>query len=190
MALKATTLVTIEQARQWVHSDPDASGEDTMLEICADAASERLERRTSRVFRLRTVSETHSGDGFGSVLYLSRFPIVSLTSLTVDGQALTADRYVVDHARGRVLLTGGGRFPAGAENVTVVYQAGYADEDLPSDAIELCLELTKRLYHLKTKGGQSFEVVTMGDGRSAVMRDDIPRDLRDAVDALKDTRFG
>lgn len=188
MAVKATTLVTIEQVRDWVLNDLADSSKDLVLTLIADAASERLERDTARIFRSRAVTDRHIGDGAGSVLYLKRYPIISITSFTTDGVAVDATRYYVDAERGRIVLKNGAVFGDNAD-LAITYTAGYAAADLPSDAVEVCLHLCKRAYQLKTKGGQSFQSVSMG-GHSFMMRDTLPSDIVKAIEKLSDKRFG
>lgn len=186
--VKATTLVTLAQARLWCHGDAAETSSDALVALCADAASERLERWTSRVFKSRSRTELHVSDGGVGVCYLQRFPIVSVASLTVDDTAIAADRYTVDGARGRLLLPAGSLF-SGGSRIAVTYTAGYADADLPSDAIEIALELTKRYFRLKQSGGGVFQQVTVGNS-SFIVRDRVPDDLRLAVEQLADKRFG
>jgi hypothetical protein len=186
--VKSTTLITLAQARAWVLNDAAEASADDVLVVCANAASERLERWTSRVYKSRAVSETFDGDGFASIQYLSRFPVISLTSFTIDAVTVDASRYALDALRGRLLLKDGA-FPSGVQNVAAGYTAGYADADLPVDAIEIALELCKRLYRLKTSGGGVFQQVNVGNS-SFIVRDRIPDDMRDAINRLRDTRFG
>jgi hypothetical protein len=190
VAVKATTIVTLAQAREWCLQDAADASRDVWISLAADAASERLERETSRVFKRRTLTERADGDGVATVLYLRRFPVLAVSSLTVDGQLVDpTDRYVVDGAAGRVLLTRGAVFPAGVQNLVTVYDAGYEDADLPSDAVELALQLTARLFKMRTKGGSSFEQVTVG-GNSFAVRDQLPTDMVKAMARMRDTRFG
>jgi len=187
--VKATTLVTIQQAREWVLNDAADASKDALLVLLADAASARLERETARVYRSRVVTGERSiGDGCASVLYLNRFPIISISAFTLDDVTVDSTHYYTDGPRGRIVFKNGYVLTDGGE-VVVSYTAGYANNDLPDDAVELCLHLVKRAYQLKTKGGQSFESVNLG-GHSFMMRDSLPADLKKAIAELKDKRFG
>lgn len=187
MAVKPTTIVTIEQARDWVLDDPADTARDSLLELLANAASERLERDTSRIFKSRACTDTARGQRGASALYLRFFPVISVASFAIDGVAVDSTFYQLDAQRGRLLMLNGRTLSDG--EITVTYTAGYADADLPSDAVELALSLTKRLYHLKTKGGQSFETASIG-GHSFVIRDSLPKDWQESVKHLSDKRFG
>lgn len=183
MALRATTIVTIEQARSWVHGNTTEASDDATLEVCTDAASEDLEQRTGRKFKSTTITG-EIGNGRGTrVHYLRYAPVTSITSITVDGVAPAS--YTLDGLQGRVVLPTTAVFPYGAL-ILVTYVCGYGT--IPAQAIEACLELTKRNYHLKTKGGQSFETVNVG-GSTMVVRDRLPDDLMKKIAALKDTRW-
>lgn len=189
MAVKPTTIVTLAQAREWCLQDAADGSRDAVVELAADAASERIERETSRVFKARTLTETYNADGTASVLYLRRFPVRLVLSLTINGATVTDDRFVLDGADGRLFLTSGGPFPRGVQHISVMYEAGYEDEDLPSDVVEMALQLTARLFKMRTKGGSMFQQVTIG-GNSFAVRDELPKDMVKALERLRDKRFG
>jgi len=189
VAVKATTVVTLAQAREWCLQDASDDTRDAILSLCADAASERLERETGRVFKRRTLTETVSADGVGRVLYLRRFPVVSVASVTIDGQLAAASSYAVDADAGRIFTADGAAFPGGVQNVVIVYDAGYDAASLPSDVVELALQLTARLFKMRSRGGSSFEQVSVG-GNSFAVRDNLPTDMTRAIERLRDKRFG
>lgn len=189
MAVKPTTIVSLPLAREWCIQDATNTTRDASISLAADAASERIERDTSRVFKRRTLTETHSGDGVASTIYTNRFPILSVASITVDGIALDATFYVVDGARGRIRLLDGRRFSSGVENIALDYDAGYEDADLPSDVVELALQLTARIFKMRSKGGSTFETVNVGPN-SFTVRDNLPSDFVKAIERLRDKRFG
>ncbi len=66
----------------------------------------------------RSFTETYSGQG-GSAILLRRRPVVSVTSVTVNGTLV--NDYSVNPAG---VLTRAGRWPAGADNITATYVAG------------------------------------------------------------------
>ncbi len=190
MALRPNTILAIADARTWCHGDPADASADAKVEQSADSASERLETWTSRVYRARDLDEYYDGDGWSTVLYLRRFPVISVTTFTIDDAAVDATRYVLDRVQGRILLKLGFKYPNGQQNVHVVYRAGYeTDAELPADALELARELCKRFYRLRTQGGGVFQTVNVGNS-SFIVRDELPRDLKLAIEQLSDKRFG
>lgn len=66
-------------------------------------------------------NELHSGDGLSSILLVRRPPIVSVTSLTVNGIPVGSDGYVVSLTSIELLGT---VFPAGQLNVAASYVSG------------------------------------------------------------------
>jgi hypothetical protein len=190
VALRSTTLLTLADARAWCHGDATESGRDAFVEQAADSASERFERMTSRIFRARNLDEYHDGDYFQPVIYLKRFPVISVTSFTIDGVEVASTAYAVDRPDGRIVLQPGYRLTAGAQNVRVQYRAGYeTDAEIPADALECVREMTKRFYRLRTQGGGVFQTVNVGNS-SFIVRDELPKDLVAAINQLGDKRFG
>lgn len=75
--------------------------------------------------RLETVSETlRLSQEQSNPLYLSRKPVVEITSVTEDGSSLSADEYEVD-ANGLYRLSSDTRMNWPTGEHTVVYSAGY-----------------------------------------------------------------
>lgn len=100
-----------------------------------------------------SITEKFDGDRTED-LFLSRSPVVSVTSVTEDGTALTegnGDDYVLYANLGRLRKVGRERWSnAKLQNITVVYSAGYSDsegtaEDVPKDMKYVCARASGKL---------------------------------------------
>jgi len=100
-----------------------------------------------------SITETFDGDRTED-LFLSRSPVVSVTSVTEDGSTLTQGNdqdYVLYSKLGRLRKIGREKWSAAKlQNITVVYSAGYSDsegsaEDVPGDMKYVCARATGKL---------------------------------------------
>lgn len=107
-----------------------------------------IEREVDTSFVARTVTETH--DGGGHAIVLRKAHVLSVTSATESGAAVT-DTLRVRHGILRRYATATsstpGRWADGIENITVVYEAGYTAGDeadpVPPDIKEAALQATR-----------------------------------------------
>jgi hypothetical protein len=124
-----------------ITSDADR---ETLQWLCM-AATDAVERDLGRVLVRRTVTETHTG--YGPAIILRQTPVLSITSVTESGTALTGTDYLLDSSTGilyRGTTTGLRSYVAGALNVTVVYVAGYTDP--PRAARMVALNLIQSMW--------------------------------------------
>lgn len=93
------------------------------LQWLSFVATEAVELDLDRVLTPRTVTETHDG---GGAVILRKSPVISITSVTENGSALTD--YLVNTSAG-ILYRGSNYSPrpfqCGFQNVVVTYRAGY-----------------------------------------------------------------
>jgi len=133
------------------------------------AASRAIERYCNRTFAVTAYTETHSGRNLPRV-WLANRPVVAVTSVTVDGQALdntTGDAWTVTPETGE-LLRGGGRgdprfapwFPWGRNNIVVAYTAGFAT--VPAD-VQLAARYLVQHMSESRKGIGPIRSETIGD---------------------------
>jgi len=165
------------------------SDQDAILAIIADSVSDGLERATSRVFLQRSdLSETHNGSGRRS-LFLKYFPIVALTSIAIDGVVVTSSNYSINAEMGQVTLKNGAVWPEGVGNIVATYDAGYAADAIPGDVIGTALDVARYLYSRHGADGVLTSSINIGPSGISIQQG-LPRDLRDAIDRLRDTRRG
>lgn len=109
----------------------------TLLTGIASAVRSAIEQETCRAFESAAYTEAYDGNGRAS-LYLRHDPILTVTSITMDGSALTVGAGTApvyppvqcvwdgDTKRiGCIRLTDGSAFTLGSQNVIVTYTAGW-----------------------------------------------------------------
>lgn len=133
------------------------SGSDTRLTSLITQVSAAIETFCGRRFERRTVTDIFYPAS--RTLYLTAWPVASVTSITDSGNLLTTDDYVIDTDEGIItppVYGVGYGSPWGYrrwwDQVTVIYAGGYnlpgsVGADLPGDIERACLDLASRYYH-------------------------------------------
>lgn len=178
-------LCTLAEVKAW--ANVTTAGNDAMLTSLIANVSAFIRQYCSRDFDAATYTETRNGTG-STKLFLKNSPVTGVTSLTVDGYTIplaaspTGNGYLFD--ANTIYLIGGrltgspvgaggsvpGIFTRSAQNVRVVYTAGYTrapTDALPGDlrqaAIDLCLLKFRRRQHPERAGealaGQNLNYV-------------------------------
>lgn len=161
------------------------SSKDTLLSRTIIGVSKSLVRKLGRGFARETVTETVKGYGTTQLL-LSRSPIVSVTSILLDGVTPILD-YVIEDAEASILYRRAGwnwgvingfmgvgfnPVPNSEEsNFTVEYEAGYIlpswstppAVDLPEDVEDLALDYMHFLYRNRDNKDLDIRSYTIGD---------------------------
>lgn len=102
MALATEALITVAQAGAWLKLDNATIVADTeLLEELILSATKEVEEFCGRKFITQTITETHVGNG-ETYLELNYWPVTDVTSITVDGTALTATEWSERLTIGRV----------------------------------------------------------------------------------------
>lgn len=127
--------------------------DDPAMIIATDAACDMCRTIAEQSFNAGTATITLDGSGTDALL-LPEGPVTAAGTVTVAGSAITD--YVlssngilyrkvtgsdVDYTDSFRTLT----WPVGRQNVTVTYDYGYADEDLPRDVRMVALAIAARL---------------------------------------------
>lgn len=155
-------LTTLPEVKQYLGIPDAVTTQDALLSRLISAASQYMQSWMSRVIALQTYNEVRNGMG-GQTMVLLNQPIVSVASLTVDGVVIpprpplgpTAATgygfgFVFDDTR---LFLSGARFGQGMQNVSVVYDAGFAT--VPPDLDQACIEMVGDLLKYKDRIGQN-----------------------------------
>lgn len=134
-------LVSVDEAVAHLRASNIITSDDDLeqLQWLCFVASEAVELDLDRVFTPRTIVETH--DGGGSVV-LRKSPVISITSVTEDGSALT--EFLPNLSTG-ILYRGTSYSPrafgCGFQNIVVTYRAGYLNP--PRVARKVALNLVQ-----------------------------------------------
>ncbi|MFC7443408.1 hypothetical protein [Laceyella putida] len=144
-------IITKDDLKSYLKLDTTSTAEDGMLDHLIAAAISEMEQAHGRIYEYGDHTETFYSPVEG-VLFLSAFPVLSITSVTVDETAVSASAYELDAKRG--LLRG--LFPAGWKKIEVQYKGGYWTDAgttppagvprLPAAMKQECLERAAYLY--------------------------------------------
>ena len=164
MAAHADDLTTVARVKS--HLGIADTVVDTLLQTIITAASRWMLSQMKRNIRLQTYTETFNGDGTIGIT-LTHGPVTTITSVTVDGETITARATVADIGyvlqNDRLYLVGYS-FPEGIANVVVVYTAGYTT--VPEDLDQACVELVSLIYRSRDRKGMLSRSDTTGSSVS------------------------
>lgn len=162
--ISATALTTVAEVKDALSIT--VSTYDGTIARVINAASDWFVRQTGRRFDRGTVTETFTGHGFDKVL-LSRFPLVSITSISFKGSALSASDYAIYDANAGIIQKVNGVWldtslesfdlrpspvpGTGPKDYSAVYVGGYylpasGSRDLPYDIEESIIEMSASKY--------------------------------------------
>lgn len=164
-----TTYQTLDLLR--AYSGVPASGEDVYLQALLNAAAEAVDSYCNTRFVSTSVTaEQHDGDG-GRWLKLRHRPVLSVTSVTIDGATIDSSTYEVNLEEGYLIIpeidetnrdprvwrsgsTPG--WPRGARNIAVTYSYGYSG-DIPPDVVAATSMIAAALYQENQRRGIQSE---------------------------------
>jgi hypothetical protein len=125
---------------------------DALLGAIIQRGSDAIARFCNRVFAQRTVIETLPGPG-GQLLMLKCSPVVTLTSITLDGETVDSDTYTLTEPdSGIVFREAGWAYTGHKFSYTATYSHGYnlpdmaGTDTLPHDNQQAALELCKGMW--------------------------------------------
>jgi len=134
-------LTTLAAAKQWL--GVTSSDGDQLLARLISASSDYIQTWLNRTFAVAAYTEVRSGVG-GDGMAVKAYPIVAVTSVTIDGLSIPACTgqtdfgYVVNDPRTMIFLRGY-RYNRGRANVGLSYTAGFTT--IPNEIEQACIEL-------------------------------------------------
>lgn len=169
---------------------------DALIAKLITNASAFMTRYMNRNIFQATYNETRNGSG-NWMLSLANFPIVSVSSLVLDGRTVNASLstanvgYTFDK---NLLYYRWGIFCAGVQNVTVTYVAGIASYtgspavpvDIPPDLAQVCIDLVTVKYKRRLKLDVQGE--TLAQQTVTFVTGDLTQGARLALDQWRDMR--
>ncbi len=132
---------------------------DGRLPGLADTASSLIEEYLNR--RLVKQEHTQQCTGGGQILYLSAFPVESVTSVTREGEPL--GDWFPDREYGILIRKAG--WPLVWPGYQVIYTGGYEPSAIPLPIKQACALLAISLNDSLTHAGQKVASETIGDYR-------------------------
>ena len=119
-------LTDLETVKKYLRINAADTTSDALLAILISAASDFIQNILNRTFAAKVYTQRSNGNGV-NVMLAGDYPILSVTSVSVDGRAIlaapsdTSAGYIFDddavHLRGD-------RFTKGVKNVVMTYRAG------------------------------------------------------------------
>lgn len=169
------TLLTLADAK--THLNISGTTFDTELQAFVDVACALVQAYADRSWDSATVTETH--DGGGSVFLLRKSPISSITSVSVDGNALAATSYATDTSAGvlRIIFD----TPAGTGNVSIVYAVGGT---APALATHAAKETVRHLWQTQ-RGSMAGRNPLNGDDYIPGTAFSLPRRVMELLDPIR-----
>ena len=145
-----TDLTTTAAVKQYIGKTD--SIDDDLFATLVTAYSQWVRSWTNRDFDVRSYNIWRSGRG-GVSLILPQWPLVSIDSLTINGQTIAAQASWGDYgfrfSDRAINLDGGCRFWFGSNNINIGFTAGYAT--IPADIAQAVNELVALRYKLRDK---------------------------------------
>ncbi len=197
--LEATTAATVTQltttARVKEELGLTENTYDARISSLIDDASDHVVRyigvredsRGSTTLGVETLTETFRLEKATDILRLSRFPLRSVTSVSVDGTSVDAADYEAQEETGYLYrLSGGERVSWDCGKTVIVYEAGHrlpsqSERTLPRDIERACISEVRSLWfgsqrnpHLRseqTVGVKSVQYAVSADGDDGLCAD-------------------
>ena len=148
-------LTTTDKVRAYLGLNTTEADEKLAQLVTSSSAWVESQVGRSIVVPAAAGTEVYDGDG-GTVLVLRRWPVASVASVSVNGEAVTARATVTDSGYvldGSVLRLVGSVFYCGTQNVSVTYTAGYAT--VPADLEQAVIEHAAMKYRGADRQGMA-----------------------------------
>ncbi|MEI7705392.1 MAG: hypothetical protein WCK73_12435, partial [Deltaproteobacteria bacterium] len=160
-------LSTTAAVREYLAGNvPVPLGDETLLSGLITAVSSQFKSETGTDVITASKSQTWSGAG-GAKVFLEHYPVVSVTTVEVDGAAVSEraaigeDGWVLsDAATGKLELVGY-TFTCGVANCSVTYTAGLG-ATAPADIDQAVVDQVAYLYKMKDRVGITNESTQAG----------------------------
>lgn len=183
------------------------TADDALLGTLIDRASIAINNFCLRSFAAETLLETLAASGRNQNLRLARFPIISVSSVQLDGVDVDSSLYTLQEPElGFLFSLYGWRWTQGQLSYAVTYQAGFklpgqtnapvGAANLPADIEAACIDTTKVLYlqaqdnpNIYSESVPGVYSVVYHASRSSGGSDIIPGSSQSALLGYRDVRF-
>jgi hypothetical protein len=193
MALNSNAMTTLATAKTYLKIPTLEVGQDPMIELFINAASDDIERYCQRQFKSQSYTEYHHGRN-QNILLFQQYPVTAVSELRIDFQAeftasdtlIPAADYRIGDDSNTLVLVSGQVFSKGVNNVRVMYTAGFAT--IPSSIENACLWIVT--YYNRMREGQNIGRTSKSkEGESAGYIQEWPPHVKRALDQFRRTEF-
>lgn len=162
MALLDYALCTVEDVEaQYNNGDSYNTNDITVVENMINLATQYAETYIGRHIKVRSTDTTETFDVEPRTqdIFLTNFPIISVTSITEDGDALTEgeDEEYLEYANTGKLYRNDAYWTKGRKKLVAVYKGGYAT--VPDNLFQWCVEVVGFMFETKEDGNVKSERV-------------------------------
>ena len=147
-------LTTLADVKEYLDIETGDTRHDQLLARLITAASRQIEIYCRRSFDIRACTETLDGNA-SDILFLANTPLVSVASVSIDGEALAPAEYKAYDEYIRLVDR---VFAPGLRNVAIDYSAGLytpGTDSPPADLEDACIQLVSFKYTLR--GAEALE---------------------------------
>ncbi len=181
-------LTTKEKVKEYLDITFSITKYDAVITTLIANVSAWVEKFTGRKFDQTTITEYF--DGGDSEIFLSNFPVISITSVknnagtqqTPNWQSVSAEQYTGYFKEGRIKSNS--FFPTGSRNIEVVYVSGYVT--IPDDLELLGKSLVANLFNKRKAQGKSQE--RLGDALIA-WNNELTQEQKDILSSYRKPRI-
>ena len=180
-------LTTLTRVKEYLDIESDDTTFDSLLQRSITASSRQIEAYCNRALDIQNYSEDYDGNA-SDILFLRSTPIVSVTSLSIDDEALQPEEFKVydDYLRLVSRL-----FTPGKLNVSVEYSAGFFDAQTgspPADLEDACIQLVAFKFNLR--GADGLEARRVGQSADSFAGLAIPLSVVIILDKYRRAALG
>jgi hypothetical protein len=193
MALNDNAMTTLATAKAYLKIPTLEVGQDAMLELFINAASDDIERYCQREFKSKSYTDYHHGRN-QNILLPVQYPITAISELRVDNESdftsadslIPVDDYRIGDQNNTVVMVNGRVFPKGFHNIRLIYTAGFAS--IPSSLENACLWIVN--YYNRMREGQNIGRANKAkEGESATYLQQWPPHVTAVLDQFRRTEF-
>jgi len=150
MALLASSLITVAQLKAYLLASGLAAAEvqhDPLFEILIDGVSSAFDGAVGRALAKTTYTAVYFDGNGKEDLVLPNYPVISITSIEEDGDALTEgeDNDYQIYAASGILKRNTGAWLKGSKTIKLTYIAGYTVQGATLVAGEIALPADLKL---------------------------------------------
>lgn len=177
--------VFLEEFKRYLEFDVTDDREDTLLDIVLLGTQSFIGSVYGTVIGQQVVTDTLNGNG-QAYYYLNQSPIVTISSLSIDGTAVDIGDYYFKDNEIRMIT---GTFTSGTQNVDINYTIGYDTSDIPDDLKLALFKIAEKMYYDASQNRDGVSVISNDIKQRASFVDKIPLVAESILNSYRVIRF-